>query len=137
MANLFHGGQKYTKQSLEILGYTAIDTTPEGTGATDMSPSQDLSAGCHSKAETPKLDEDCTSGQLEGTLGGYWEGAADDASHVSITDGMAWAATDDWETEEGLTNQAISLADESLLEVYGNSIHWNGSQHLHGGIREG
>lgn len=130
------GGQKDTEQILENTTPAASDTLPEGTGTTDRPTSQDSSAGRHSKASLPKSDEGGTRGQLDGTSGGYQEGASDDASHVSVSDGMARAAIVDWETEDDLTNQVISLADESLLEVYGDTVHRNGGQHLHGGIRD-
>lgn len=99
-------------------------------GATNTSHKQDLFVGYHCKVDTLKLDEDKTSRQSEGTSGRYQEDMVDGASHISVSEGMAQTAIEDWETEEDLTNHSIFLADERLLEVYSYTVRWNGSQHL-------
>lgn len=91
-SSIANGGMKDTDQILEAKPSAVLNTTPDEPITTDMPSEQEMFAGRHSNADLPKLDEGSTCGQLEGTLVGHFKGAADDASYITMSRGMAHVA---------------------------------------------
>ena len=86
--------------------------------------------------ETTTQSTERTGDDTDGSSHGTNDGFSDDASHVSVSDGMARANITDTDGIRERHSMDRTPADEKLISVYGDTVHRNCGTHLTGGVAD-
>ena len=106
---------------------------------TDLAARLDAAVTLDSNAEAGRAVEIETMEAEGGESVAVPQSGDDDASGYegdSVVGDAVAGTVDDWEKDEDLSNQICHPVDQKLIDVYGDTIHRNGGEHLNGGIAD-